>query len=49
MNRPMAVVLTLVVPAALAGFAYLRYRDAADVIGAAIVGLIMIGVTPRAS
>ena len=45
MNRPMAVVLTLVVPAALAGFAYLRYRDAADVIGAAIVGLIMIGVT----
>ena len=42
-------VLTLVVPAALAGFAYLRYRDAADVIGAAIVGLIMIGVTPRAS
>ena len=38
-------VLTLVVPAALDGFAYLRYRDVADVIGAAIVGLIMIGVT----
>ena len=41
----MLVGMTVTVPALMAGWAYWTYGDTADVIGAAVVGVILMGVS----
>jgi hypothetical protein len=43
MNWPMLVGMTVAVPALLAGWAYWMYGNTTDVIGAAVVGVILMG------
>jgi hypothetical protein len=45
MNWPVLVGMTVTVPALMAGSAYWMYGDTTDVIGAAVVGVILMGIS----